>query len=66
MKDNKKELDKIFNENLNRENLSKFEKSVVEFINSKPEFKNNVVNLVLHLDEKNSSFSFNTYTNFKQ
>ena len=34
------------------ENLSKFEKSVVEFINSKPEFKNNVVNLVLHLDEK--------------
>ena len=52
MKDNKKELDKIFNEKLNRENLSKFEKSVVEFINSKPEFKDNVVNLVLHLDEK--------------
>lgn len=52
MKDDKKELDKIFNENLNKENLSKFEKSVVEFINSKPEFKDNVVNLVLHLDEK--------------
>ena len=56
MKDNKKELDKIFNENLNKENLDKFEKSVVEFINSKPEFKNNVVNLVLHLDEKTPHF----------
>ena len=52
MKDNKKELDKIFNENLNKENLAKFENSVIEFINSKPEFKENVVNLVLHLDEK--------------
>ena len=35
MKDNKKELDKIFNENLNKENLAKFENSVIEFINSK-------------------------------
>ena len=56
MKDNKNELDKIFNESLNKENLSKFEKAVVDFINSKPEFKNNVVNLVLHLDEKTPHF----------
>ena len=56
MKDNKNELDKIFNENLNKENLDKFKKSVVDFINSKPEFKNNVVNLVLHLDEKTPHF----------
>ena len=56
MKENKNELDKIFNENLNKENLEKFKKSVVDFINSKPEFKNNVVNLVLHLDEKTPHF----------
>jgi len=56
MKENKNELDKIFNENLNKENLDKFKKSVVDFINSKPEFKNNVVNLVLHLDEKTPHF----------
>jgi hypothetical protein len=56
MKDNKSELDKIFNEKLNKENLDKFKNAVVDFINSKPEFKNNVVNLVLHLDEKTPHF----------
>lgn len=56
MKDNKNELDKIFNESLNKENLAKFEKAIVDFINSKPEFKNNVVNLILHLDEKTPHF----------
>ena len=56
MKENKNELDKIFNESLNKENLDKFKKSVVDFINSKPEFKNNVVNLVLHLDEKSPHY----------
>ena len=56
MKDNKSELDKIFNEKLNKENLDKFKNAVVDFINSKPEFKNNVVNLVLHLDEKHRIF----------
>ena len=39
MKDNKSELDKIFNEKLNKENLDKFKNAVVDFINSKPEFK---------------------------
>jgi hypothetical protein len=56
MKENKNELDKLFNENLNRKNLETFQKSVVDFVNSKPEFKNNVVNLVLHLDEKTPHF----------
>ena len=35
MKDNKSELDKIFNEKLNKENLDKFKNAVVDFINSK-------------------------------
>lgn len=56
MEKNKSELDKIFYEQLNKENLDKFKKSVVEFIESKPEFKDNVVNLVLHLDEKTPHF----------
>ena len=56
MKDNKNELDKIYNESLNKENLILFQKSVVDFINSKPEFKNNIVNLTLHLDEKTPHF----------
>lgn len=56
MKDNKQELDKVFNESLNREKLLVFQKSVVDFVNSKPEFKDNVVNLVLHLDEKTPHF----------
>jgi len=56
MKDNKTDLDKVFNEKLNRKNLDVFQKSVIDFVNSKPEFKDNVVNLVLHLDEKTPHF----------
>ncbi|MBX0312192.1 MAG: plasmid recombination protein, partial [Sulfurihydrogenibium sp.] len=56
MKTNKSELDRIFNERLNRDNLDKFKKAVIEFIDSKEEFRDNVVNLVLHLDEKTPHF----------
>ena len=52
MKNNKKEIQSIFQNQLNKENLELFKKSVVDFINEKQEFKNNVVNLTLHLDEK--------------
>lgn len=51
MKDNKKELGQI-QKTLDTKKLADFEKSVLNFINEKPEFKNNVVSLVLHLDEK--------------
>lgn len=56
MKDNKKEIQSIFQNQLNKENLELFKKSVVDFINEKQEFKNNVVNLTLHLDEKTPHF----------
>lgn len=41
---------------INEKNLELFKKSVVDFIESKPEFKDNVVNLVLHMDEKTPHF----------
>lgn len=56
MKENKKEIAHIFNNQLNKEKLELFQKSVVEFIQSKPEFRDNVVNLTLHLDEKTPHF----------
>lgn len=52
MKANKLELQQIFFNQLDKEKLELFKKSVCEFIDSKPEFKNNVVNLTMHLDEK--------------
>lgn len=52
MKENKLELQQIFFNQLDKEKLELFKKSVCEFIDSKPEFKNNVVNLTMHLDEK--------------
>lgn len=51
MKDNKKELGEIF-KTLDQKKLADFEKSVLEFIKQDPLFKDNVVNLILHLDEK--------------
>ena len=54
MKDNKEELQKIFAEQLNVEKLNFFKDTVVKFCNE--EFKDNIVNLTLHLDEKTPHF----------
>ena len=51
MKSNKKELNKVFS-TLDKEKLADFEKAVLQFIEQDQLFKSNVVNLVLHLDEK--------------
>lgn len=51
MKDNKKELNEIF-KTLDHKKLEDFKQAVLTFIEETPGFKNNVVNLVLHLDEK--------------
>lgn len=54
MKNNKSELADLFNKNLDKEKLEQFTKTVVDFCNEK--FKDNIVNLTLHLDEKTPHF----------
>ncbi|OXI48267.1 MobV family relaxase [Burkholderia aenigmatica] len=54
MKNNKDELNKIFNEKLDKEKLEAFKQAVVKF--SEEKFKDNIINLTLHLDEKTPHF----------
>lgn len=54
MKDNKEELKKIFEVQLDKDKLEKFKNTVIKFCKDK--FKDNIVNLTLHLDEKTPHF----------
>lgn len=54
MEKNKPELDKIFNEQLDKQKLEDFKAVVIEYCQK--EFGDNVINLTLHLDEKTPHF----------